>query len=229
MTSPRDLAQAASTDKKLTYYAFEKGKWTEDKVRKVVVLRSPDTGYVFALHQPALKFFRSVTRGSGQLTATSLRTVIATDRLWLQHALKKVIPGGDLLLAFERGDTAATGRAKQRFDPSSPAPKLAPQAVPTISAFQPTTAASMPVSQGSLDMSLLDVQTSTKRIIMEEVAHTLDLDRMQFIGILRGAGAKLPRDVQIRLLHGNGQAIDFDDTAKIRLTWSEVKETEENS
>ena len=75
-------------------------------------------------------------------------------------------------------------------------------------------------------MALLDITSKTKTVQIIETDQTLDVDRKQLVAILRSAGAPTMRkDAKIRLLTADGTELELTPDAKLRIEWTESKET----
>lgn len=222
--SPRQAAQkAADSIRKAKPNLWNGGRWWFFSELDVVVLDPPRHAFLFALHQPSLKFFRSKTSNSPRLTSSSLRTIINPERSWIIEAMQKIVAHGPDFLAFERGDQSVMDRpalARARNTPTQPSP---PEPVPVAPAPKVR-----PPSPERIPMALLDIQSSTKRVVIEQISRTVDIDRKQLIAILRSAGAStLQKDAKIRLIAAGGSSdLELDDAGVIRIEWAESKETE---
>ena len=224
--SPRAAAQkAVDQSKKLSMNHFEGGRWGYNEILDVVVLDPPRHNFTFAFHRPTLKFFRSNTRNSTRMTSTSLRTVIDPERSWLVDAMKSVIPDGQDFLAFERGDQSVLDRraraiaqiksSELELEPVEPEPSPTPAPEPAIDE---------PVKETPL-MALLDVQSKTRKIVMEEITRTLEVDRKQLVAVLRSAGAAtMKRNSKITLVLPDGKKVEVGDEAKLQFEWTDHKE-----
>lgn len=230
--SPRAAAQKAVDQmRKLEVNQFDGGRWMFHEDLDVVLLDPPRHTFIFAFHRPTLKFFRSATRNSQRLTSSSLRTIIDPERSWIVNAMKSIVPDGQDFLAYERGDqsvmdrrAAVLAKLKESSDELEPVQSVQTppsQPVPVIE--------TRPTTPESLTMSLLDVQTATKKIVIEEISRTLDLERKQLVTVLRAAGAPtMKRSSKIRLITADGKSIELDDGAKLRIEWADtIERTEE--
>ena len=228
--SPRAAAQKAVDQiKKLQVQHYEGGKWYYHAELDVVILDPPRHTFIFAFHRETLKFFRSQTRNSTRITSSSLRTIIDPERSWIVGAMKSVVPDGSDFLAFERGDQDVLNRRAAALKKiQQPARKPALAVIPETPTFSSPPAIERPVKE-HFPMALLDIQKSTKRVIVEETSRILDLEGKQLVAILRSAGAPtMKKSAQIRLLAADGQELALSDGAKLRIEWTETKETEES-
>jgi hypothetical protein len=224
--SPRAAAQKAVDNlKKLTMNHFEGGRWGYNEELDVVVLDPPRHNFTFAFHRPTLKFFRSNTRNGTRMTSTSLRTVIDPERSWLVVAMKRVVPDGGDFLAFERGDQSVLDRraraiaqlksSSDELEVVQPEPLPVPQPEPVIES---------PAKETPF-MALLDVQSKTRKIVMEEITRTLEVDRKQLVAVLRQAGAAtMKRNSKIVLILGDGKKVELGEGAKLQFEWTDNKE-----
>ncbi len=231
--SPRAAAQkAADQIKKLAANVYNGGKWYHHAELDVIVLDPPGHAFLFAFHLPTLSFFRSSTRNNTRITSSSLRTTIDPYRAWIVDAMKNVVPSGPDFLAYERGDQEVMMRRAEALKAvkvaAAPVPTPPPSPITPSSPQIPVIDTMAPRKETS-PMALLDIQSKTSRVIVEEISRTLDIDRKQLVAILRSAGAATMRkDAKIRLL-SNGSELVLDEGAKLRLEWTETKETEESS
>jgi hypothetical protein len=232
--SPKQEAQKAVDQvKKLQIRKLDGGRWYHHEELGVVVLDPPRHAFIFALHIQSLKFFRSQTRNSDRLTTSSLRTIIDPERGWLVEALKTAVPGGQDYLAFERGDQSVMARralAAAKVKPVAPKPPLERQRESSTPPRPEARPVSRPRSQEVPRMALLDIQTKTRTVTIEERSQTLELGRRELVAILRSAGAPtLRKDAKILVIGADGRQSDLGEEVKIRLEWTESKETESSS
>jgi hypothetical protein len=229
--APRAAAQkAADQIKKLATNHWEGGKWHFHEEQNVVLLDPPGHAFLFAFHLDSLSLFRSASRNTSRLCSSSLRTVIDPYRTWIVNAMKNIVPCGQDFLAYERGDQDVM---KRRANALRATKQSTPEPVPVPSFSQPPSQPTKPAidktaSQESFSMALLDIQKSTRRMIVEEVSETLELNRNQLVAILRAAGASsLKKDVKISLVDSTGDSVSLTDGC-LKLEWTVTTEKEES-
>jgi hypothetical protein len=237
--SPRQCAQKAIDfflKMKPRTNAFEGGKWVHLEKFGVVVIEPPCGSFYVCYHDESVRMFRSVTKKSSAITPSPLRTIVDPIRPWLVDLFKTVIPGGKDLLAVERGDTSALDRRAAEKRKKKESDRLAKAAATEAAqkAAQPepqkTTKTIQPRRIQS--MALLDVETSTKRVILETRTHSINISRKQFLGLLKSAGADIPKHAKLTVVDSAGDVYDLfalDTSEKIVVEWKVEAETEETA
>jgi hypothetical protein len=236
--SPRQAAQHAINHylkKKPATNSFDGGKWVALDDYGVTVIESPCSGLYICFHHDSIRLFRSVTKGSSAITPTTLRTIVDPIRPWLLKLFRSEITGGEDLLAVERGDNSVLERlnaeerarkAKEREDREK---KKAAAAKADEAPKQPT---KNPATKAQQHMGLIDVETTTNRVILETKIHSVTIDRARFMGLLKSAGADIPKSAEVRLVYEDGSEDDiFSDTLEttLKVQWKVSRETEEKS
>jgi len=236
--SPRQLAQKALDffiKRKPAVNSFKGGRWTHVDLYGITVIETPCRSFYVAYHAESVRLFRSVAKRSTRITPSDLRTIVDPVRPWLLELLKTKVPGGADLLAFERGDASVMQRRSDEARKRKESARLAQQAEAAAAKERDVKPTNPPIESPKRkvqQMALLDVETTTKKIVLETKTRSVVINRNQFLGLLRSAGADVPKKASMLLVYSDDSQDEIfhqDSGEKIRIEWEETSESEVSS